>query len=87
MAAAFGALAANTPVALTAFLVAPTVWAMLSEGALQQVAAWFDIFEAYGRLASSTPFAHLGETLVAVTTWVIVPATIGVVRSLHREVK
>jgi ABC-type transport system involved in multi-copper enzyme maturation permease subunit len=87
MAAAFGALAANTPVALTAFLVAPTVWAVAAQGALRAVAPWFDVFEAYARLASGHPFTHLGQTLTALSVWVVAPAGVGLVRSLRREVK
>ena len=87
MGVAFGALAANTPVALSAFLLAPTLWAMLAENVLRSSAAWFDIFEAYGRLSSDDPSADIGQTLTAVTVWVVAPATIGLLRSLRREVK
>ena len=87
MAAAFGALAANTPIALGAFLLAPTVWAMLTEGALRFVAQWFDIFAAYARLSSDKPLGEIGHTVVAITAWVAVPAAIGLVRSLRRDVK
>jgi hypothetical protein len=65
MAAAFGALAANTPVALVAFLVTPTVWTVLAQGVLRGVAPWFDIFAAYDRLASGHPLAQPAQRLTA----------------------
>lgn len=87
MGAAFGALAANTPVALSAFLLAPTLWAMLAAGALRKIAGWLDIFEAYGRLSSDEPMDDIAKTLTAVAVWVALPAAIGLIRSLHREIK
>jgi hypothetical protein len=87
MGAAFGAVAANTPVALSAFLLAPTLWAMLADSVLGSAAAWFDIFEAYGRLSSETPTQDLDQTITAVAVWVVLPAAIGLVRSLRREIK
>jgi ABC-type transport system involved in multi-copper enzyme maturation permease subunit len=87
MATAFGALAAQTTVAIGAFLAAPAVWAQASEPLLGKAAPWFDVFSAYGQLSSNHPFDHLGQTLTAVTLWVVLPATIGVVRSLRREIK
>ena len=50
MAAAFGALAAQTAVALVAYLVAPLAWAILANGLLERVAPWFDVFAAYDQL-------------------------------------
>ncbi len=85
--ASFGALAANTPAALGAFLLAPTVWATLANGALRPVASWFDIFDAYGRLSSDHPLEHLGPTVTSVAGWVVLPAAVGLVRSLPREVE
>ena len=86
MAAAFGALAAHSAVALVAFLVAPTAWAAVSVE-LKGASAWFDVFGAYERLSSSQPFDHLAQTLTAVGVWVVVPSVLGVARSLRREVK
>jgi len=87
MAAAFGALAAQTAVALVAYLVAPLAWAILANGLLERVAPWFDVFSAYDQLASNHPFDHLPQVLTAITIWVVVPSSLGVLRSLQREVK
>jgi hypothetical protein len=87
MGAAFGALLANTPAAIGAFLLAPTVWAALAGGVLRPVAQWFDIFETYGRLASSAPLDQFGHTITSVAVWILLPAAIGLTRSLRREVK
>jgi ABC-type transport system involved in multi-copper enzyme maturation permease subunit len=87
MASAFGALAAQTTVAIGAFLAAPAVWAKVSEPLLGKAAPWFDVFSAYGQLSSDRPLDHIAQTITAVTLWVVVPATIGIARSLRREVK
>lgn len=87
MAAGFGALAAQTAVAVGAFLVAPTAWAVAGPLLFGDNAQWLDVFAAYGRLASSSPLTDLPQTITAITLWVVLPATVGVVRSLRREVK
>jgi ABC-type transport system involved in multi-copper enzyme maturation permease subunit len=87
MAAGFGALAAQTAVAVGAFLVAPTLWAVVGPLVFGANGQWLDVFAAYGRLSSSTPFADLPQTLTAIAIWVVLPTTVGVVRSLRREVK
>jgi hypothetical protein len=51
------------------------------------VAPWFDVFSAYDQLASGHPFDHLPQVLTAITIWAVVPSTLGVLRSLRREVK
>ena len=87
MAAGFGALAAQTAVAVGAFLVAPTLWTAVGTLVFGSNAQWLDVFTAYNRLASDTPFADLPQTLTAIGFWVVLPTAIGVVRSLRREVK
>ena len=87
MAAGFGALAAQTAVAVGAFLVAPTLWTAIGPLVFGANADWLDVFTAYARLSSDTPFADLPQTLTAIAVWVVIPTTVGVVRSLRREVK
>lgn len=87
MGAAFGALVPVTAVALGAFYAAPTVWSGFAPGLLGHNARWLDVFDAYGRLASTHPTRHLGETLTAITVWVLAPAAVGIYRSARREVK
>jgi len=87
MGAAFGAAAGNSPVALSAFLLAPTLWSLLATSALASVATSLDIFDAYGRLASDRPLANITETLTAITVWVIAPTVFGLLRGLTREIK
>jgi len=87
MAAGFGALAAQTAVAVGAFMVAPTLWSVVGPLVFGANGQWLDVFAAYGLLSSSTPFTDLPQTLTAITVWVVLPTTIGVLRSLRREVK
>lgn len=87
MAAAFGALAGLTPLALVAFYIAPTVWATAGDAVLGDASEWLDVFAAYGRLASTEPFELPARTVVASVAWVVVPAVVGVARALRREAK
>jgi hypothetical protein len=87
MAAAFGALAAQTAVGLVAFLVAPTAWAAASSELLKGASPWFDIFSAYDQLSSGQPFHHLAQSLTSIAVWVAVPSVLGITRSLRKEVK
>ena len=50
-------------------------------------AQWLDVFAAYDRLSSDAPLTDLPQTLTAIAIWVVLPTTIGVARSLRREVK
>ncbi len=87
MAAGFGALSAQTAVAVAAYLVAPTVWAAVGNVLLKSNAQWLDVFSAFARLASTHPLTDLPHSLTAIGFWIVLPTTIGVVRSLTREVK
>ena len=87
MAMAFGLLAAQTPLAIAAFLIAPTAWGAFSSNVLKGASPWFDVFSAYERLSSTQPLDQFGQTISAVTLWVLLPSAVGLVRSLRREVK
>ena len=87
MASAFGALAAQTAIALVTYLAAPAIWADLAPELFKGTAPWFDVFGAYTRLSSNQPLDHWAQTLVSITVWVAIPAAIGVARSINREVK
>lgn len=87
MAAGFGALAAQTAVAVAAYFVAPTLWAAVGPALFGNNAQWFDVFSALDRLSSEHPGADLSRSLTAVALWIVLPTVIGVIRSLRREVK
>jgi hypothetical protein len=87
MAAGFGALSAQTAVAVAAYFVAPTIWAAVGPALFQSTSGWLDIFQAMARLSSTDPWADLAQSLTAICFWIVLPTTIGVVRSMRREVK
>jgi len=87
MAAGFGALAAQTAAAVGGFLVAPTLWSVAGPLLFGANAQWFDVFAAYDQLSSDAPLTNLPQTITAIAIWVVLPTTIGVARSLRREVK
>ncbi|RIJ77643.1 ABC transporter permease [Nakamurella silvestris] len=87
MAAGFGALAAQTAVAVACYFVAPTFVTIVGTQLLHDNAKWLDVFAAYDRLASGNPWADGVQSITSIAFWVVLPTAIGVWRSLHREVK
>ncbi|GAB2684232.1 ABC transporter permease [Thalassiella azotivora] len=86
MAAAFGAVLPLTAAAVTAFLVAPTLWAAAAPALLGESARWLDVFDAYSRLMYLN-WSDAAATATSLTAWIVVPLVVGVVASLRREVK
>ena len=64
-----------------------TLWAVVGNAVFGANAQWLDIFHVYDRLSGDQPLTDLPQTLTAIAVWVVLPTTIGVVRSLRREVK
>ncbi len=87
MAAGFGALTAQTAVAVACFYVAPTLWGLIGPLVFKSNEQWLNVFSAFERLSSDRPFDNLSHSLTAVACWVLLPAAVGVVRSMRREVK
>lgn len=87
LAAAIGALIPQTAIAIAVYFIAPTAFSLLAGAVLKDAAPWFDIFRTVNRLAGDDPTAHLAQTLTSIAIWIVVPAAIGTVRALRREVK
>lgn len=84
---AIGALIPQTAIAASVYFVAPVAFGALAVAVLTDAAPWFDIFTTFDRLASNDPFAQLGQTATALTIWIVLPAALGAVRAVRREVK
>ncbi|KQX62092.1 ABC transporter permease [Angustibacter sp. Root456] len=87
MGAGFGALIPVTGAALTAFFVAPTLFAIVSGSVLKSAGEWFDVFGAFDRLSRFALEGKGPQTATSVAVWIVVPLVVGVWRSLRREVK
>ena len=86
MAAAFGALLANTALALVAYYVLPIVFSVLSATLLKDAGPWVDSGGAFQRLSSfSTEL--LPQTITSLLVWVLLPAVVGLWVASRREVK
>lgn len=87
---AFGFAFLNTPLAIVATFVLPTIWTAASSMAtwLDKAAVWLDLNRVTGPLLDGqmhgSDWAHL---VTGAAVWVGVPMAIGVWRVLHREVK
>ncbi|QNE20371.1 ABC transporter permease [Kribbella qitaiheensis] len=87
MGAAFGALIAQTAVAILVFFIAPTVWSLAGPALFKDNANWLDVFSAFGRIAERDLHGMVPETLTAIGVWVVLPTVLGLWASSRREVK
>jgi hypothetical protein len=87
MGAAFGAVIAQTAVAILVFFVAPTAWALAGPALFKDNADWLDVFGAFGRIAERDLHGMVPETLTAIGVWIVLPTIVGLWASSRREVK
>ncbi len=87
MAAAFGAVIAQTAVAILVYFIAPTAWSLAGPALFKSNADWLDVFGAFGRIAERDLNGMLPETLTAIGVWIVLPAIVGLWASSRREVK
>jgi hypothetical protein len=87
MGAGFGALIPLTGVGLTAFFVAPFLFAILANTLLKHVGSWFDVFSAFNRIAAFKLDGKGWESLTSILIWVVVPIVVGLYLCNRREVK
>ncbi|WP_134323393.1 hypothetical protein [Cumulibacter soli] len=87
MGSAVGALVAQTAIAVAVLLAAPAMLSILGSAVLRDGAAWFDVLQAFERISSSDPLHDWYQSLTAITLWVLIPAGVGILRLLRREIK
>ena len=87
MAAAFGAVLAQTAVAILVYFIAPTAWSLAGPALFKDNANWLDVFGAFGRIADRDLHGMLPETLTAIGLWIVLPTIVGLWASSRREVK
>ena len=86
MGAAIGALLMQTAVAIVAYFVAPNVVLLAVATAAPDKAPWVDINEAFGWLSGFDVTGHVGQLVVPLLLWIAVPFTVGLWRSVRRNV-
>ncbi|MEU4193130.1 ABC transporter permease [Kribbella sp. NPDC026611] len=87
MGAAFGALIAQTAVAILVFFIAPTAWSLAGPALFKDNANYLDVFGALGRIAERDLHGMVPATLTAVGVWIVLPTIVGLWASSRREVK
>ncbi|WP_406048927.1 ABC transporter permease [Kribbella sp. NBC_00889] len=87
MAAAFGAVIAQTAVAILVYFIAPTAWSLAGPALFKDNANWLDVFGAFGRIADRDLHGMVPETLTSIAVWIVVPTIVGLWASSRREVK
>lgn len=87
----FGMLIMNTPAAIVAFFVLPTIWNVLGYTVswLEEPAEWLDLNRTTVPLTSGSSLSgeQWAQLAVSCGVWVALPLALGVVRLLRREVK
>ncbi len=87
---AFGLLFLNTPVAIVAALVLPTVWSIATTAvsALEDAGRWLNLDQVLQPLfAGEMAGQDWARLATAGAVWVLLPLAVGTHRVLHREVK
>lgn len=87
---AFGFVFLNTPFAIVASLVLPTVWTIAINlvSALREPSKWLDLNQVTEPLFSgSMSGENWGQLATSFGVWVLLPLAIGSYRVMHREVK
>lgn len=87
---AFGFVFLNTPVAIVASLILPTLWSVAISliGALKEASKWLDLSQVTGPLFEGTMTGeNWGQLATSFGVWVLLPLAIGSYRVMHREVK
>ena len=86
MGAAIGALVMQTAAAIVAYFVAPNVVLLAVGAASPEQAPWIDVQESFGWLGRFDVSGHVGQLVVPIVIWVAIPLTIGLWRSVRRNV-
>ena len=87
---AFGFLFLNTPFAIVASLVLPTVWSIATSlvSSIETASRWLDLNRVTEPLMSGTMTGESwGQLATSFGVWVLLPLAVGSWRVLHREVK
>jgi hypothetical protein len=87
---AFGLAFLNTPVAIVAVLVLPTIWAIatMAVDALEDAGKWLNLDSVTQPLfAGEMAGQDWAQLATASAVWVLLPLAFGTWRVLHREVK
>lgn len=85
MGAAFGALLQQTAVAVSAYLLVPTLWQLAAPALLGDGARWLDVFGAFGSLVDLETAGHWPQIATSIGAWVVLPLLLGTWRSLRRD--
>ena len=86
MGMAFGTVLLRTAPAVVLFYALPTVWSLVSFGAMQNVRDWLDTVRTFGWVLSAEWAGHVPQMIVSTAVWVLVPLLVGLVRTVRHEV-
>ncbi len=86
MGAALGALVMQTAAAIVAYFVAPNVVLLAVATVSPDNARWVDVNEAFDWVARFDLSGHVGPVLTSLGLWIALPLTVGLWRSVRRNV-
>jgi ABC-type transport system involved in multi-copper enzyme maturation permease subunit len=82
---ALGALVHNSAVAIVLSFALPIAFALLGQ-ASQVVADWLDYTTAFTWLLNGQWSGHTTQILVSIALWIAAPMTVGLIRTVRREI-
>ncbi len=84
---AFGALLHNTAVAIVSYFALGGAFSLLMIPALQAVGRWINTGQTYRWVLDGQWAGHGGQIATSTLVWVALPLTLGLARTLRREVR
>jgi hypothetical protein len=83
--AALGALLHNSPAALALFFALPAVFLLLGQ-AWRPIAEWIDSTTTFDWLLKGQWSGHTAQILLTVVLWVAMPLSVGIARTVRRDI-
>ena len=84
---AFGALLHNTAAAIVTYFALGAVFNLFTIPALEKAGRWVNTGETYGWVLNGQWSGHGAQIAASAALWILLPLTLGLVRTLRREVR
>ena len=84
---AFGALLHNTAAAIVTYFALGAIFNLFTIPALEKAGRWVNTGETYGWVLNGEWSGHGAQIAASAALWIVLPLTLGLVRTLRREVR
>lgn len=84
---AFGSLLHNTATAIVTYFALGAAFNLFNIPALEKAGQWVNTGQTYGWVLSGEWRGHAGQIVTSTLLWIVLPLTLGLARTLRREVR